>query len=516
MNLSKRGQVTLFIVLGIVILGVISFVFFIYSSAQKSVSTKDTEEIAKELQRYVDELIRDKTIEAFKLLSSQGFKIYHGVAQGCNVQITNVQQSGNSEYCPYTELLSPQENSLIPVLIDSSLDDYQEESHLHFLNLNNVYGTVRVLPQIEDVSNQEAITNQINSYIGNKLRSELNTALTSFFSQKGGYSFRVVEEPRISTKIEDRITVNVDYDISIEKAQKKNSITKSIIQIDYNFPKIYNFVKDLINSDVRRLDYDITSGSQDFEARKRHQTNYDIIEVRDLRNQFEGEDYIVKFARRNRAPDANSISIQGKERDNSERTLGRDEGVIFDGGTLTLRCNPNADPDEETNLRYEISGKGTFVNKGTFNPSGCFAESDVLMSYATNPQGNRIKSEIRCGSTVNTLAEDVGNELGINIIDSNNLRDKITYSSPVKCDTNNNHCNESGQWRFNEQTDCISYHLAESCGPCPPPAPICTGPPNQQTCTTPPQPPPCCDCTSREYKSVVDEKGECIKTNQPA
>ncbi len=312
MNLSKRGQVTLFIVLGIVILGVISFVFFIYSSAQKSVSTKDTEEIAKELQRYVDELIRDKTIEAFKLLSSQGFKIYHGVAQGCNVQITNVQQSGNSEYCPYTELLSPQENSLIPVLIDSSLDDYQEESHLHFLNLNNVYGTVRVLPQIEDVSNQEAITNQLNSYIGNKLRSELNPALTSFFSQKGGYSFRVVEEPRISTKIEDRITVNVDYDISIEKAQKKNSITKSIIQIDYNFPKIYNFVKDLINSDVRRLDYDITSGSQDFEARKRHQTNYDIIEVRDLRNQFEGEDYIVKFARRNRAPDANSISIQGK------------------------------------------------------------------------------------------------------------------------------------------------------------------------------------------------------------
>ncbi len=199
MMLNKKGQMTIFIIIAIIIVALIGFYFFIRGNL--SISGVPAE--LKPVFDYYGSCIEEKAREAVQLAGSQGGYVY-----------TPEYRSG-SEFAPFS-------------------------SELNFLGFSVPYwyyisGNGLIKEQVPTKSN---IANDVEIYIEERIRE---CDFSRFYSQ--GFDIELGE---VSAKvnIEDkRVVISVDSDLNVKKGEVSAIIKEHNIEINSKIGKFYDLAR---------------------------------------------------------------------------------------------------------------------------------------------------------------------------------------------------------------------------------------------------------------------------------
>jgi len=198
--LSKRGQITIFIIIGLVI--IISFGLLFY--LKFDVETKEMEkipdyQIAEPIRFYVDSCVRDIVDNGIFYTNFQGG--YYDVP--------------NSLYYFFAE---------IPF----------------YFYIGN-----------EDLPDKATFESEFSKYVKN----ELPICINNFESFKEmGYKFEI-DEMTVKTTLGKTISVNVDYPIKIMKQETTATVSDFIYTKRFNFDKLYNILIEFSEEHQKNPDY---------------------------------------------------------------------------------------------------------------------------------------------------------------------------------------------------------------------------------------------------------------------
>ncbi|MEW6063454.1 MAG: hypothetical protein AB1571_03760 [Nanoarchaeota archaeon] len=209
--MEKRGQVTLFIILGIVILTVIVLVFFLRDTiVEKALGPSGTKRIiSNEADNIKDEIVKcidEKARPALEILGKQGgsfnpqkYRLYNG--NKVNYLCYNIP---NDNKCLNQMLLKSK--------LEAELNTYLSREIFSCIDISSFAGTT-------EITTGEF---KINSEIG-----------------------------------DDGVLVNVDYPITIKKKEITQSISEFSKQVDIPLGKIVVAVNDILNDEASGRGFDI-------------------------------------------------------------------------------------------------------------------------------------------------------------------------------------------------------------------------------------------------------------------
>ena len=274
----KKAQVTIFIIIGLVV--VIATAFFIYNYSNKKIMDFSEQEDSniKELSPvkvYVEEAMQKLLVEGLFLISKQGGKVYDDTWPDCKEEDDTytrdhrmcLQEGLHTYSYPNYLSQSPYNHKRVAVGINSSrVDDgkkwtqsskepmQQPFAYPHvgmYLVDHYLYGLNQPLAPINYDAGEHSIEAQLSRWIENHLLDIID--FREF--KKMGFDITLPDvPPSVRVKInEDNIIVNMEYNISIEKSHKKYLLNEYYTQIDSNFRQLYIYVNTLINIDISSL-----------------------------------------------------------------------------------------------------------------------------------------------------------------------------------------------------------------------------------------------------------------------
>jgi len=399
MHKKKRGQVTVYIIIGIVILFSAILLFYLRGRTEESMTAQQvirTQKIPKEarpITNYVTTQLDDATKKGLFLIGRQGGYIY--ASQGV-LSISDPTEEGK-DFVAYDK---------------NNIDDKHNVSyniHKYNNNLNSYYAYepkgypwfyypyshppnphekgffggffgFSNLPPL--TGNSPSIQFQLTEFITYYLQKNID--LTIF--DKQGFE---IDEGEINVSVvigENDVTVFLEYPLGIKK-----KVTNTVTNVSYFYTnpqirlkKIYNFTDDLINRDSTDILFNINKTENNknnmyIEKHENIHNNEDIIIIYDNKSMLYAEPYAFQFARENRYPSLRYISLLQKVFEGME--------AVRNAKITESLINPKADdPDEdeiiftyEPPLPYQIT-PSDFVN-GYVDIKVCAREKDNLESY---------------------------------------------------------------------------------------------------------------------------------------
>ncbi|MBN1644460.1 hypothetical protein JW851_00270 [Candidatus Woesearchaeota archaeon] len=215
---GSKAQVTLFIILGIIIL--LALGLGIYFATKVIIKPKmPATETA--IQEYVQECIKQTAIIALKKIGDNGGYI-----------------SFENKYREFNLQTEPAEGDGLPI---SEIELYSIPCWWYMKTpnqCNNCYLTsdnMPLLPEIEE---------QINEYVANNL----NICIKGFAPFTNQYTIKTKQEPIIETQItKDSIRITSEYPIEISKAGQTTKIKDFETEINVKFKDIYDLATEIIN-----------------------------------------------------------------------------------------------------------------------------------------------------------------------------------------------------------------------------------------------------------------------------
>jgi len=393
MHKKKRGQVTVYIIIGMIILIVAILLFYLRGrteegmTAQQVIRAQKIPKEARPVTNYVTTQLNDATKKGLYLIGKQGGYIY--ASQGVpsisdptkegvdfvfydehNVSY-NIYKYNNNLYNYYFH-----EPKYYPWF-------YYPYSHFPGSNERGFFGGFFGISNLPPLTgNSPSIQFQLTEFITNYLQENIN--LTIFNTQ----GFEIDEgEINISVVIgENDLIVFLEYPLGIKK-----KITNTITNVSYFYTnpqirlkKIYNFTDDLINRDSTDILFNINNTQNNknnmyIEKHENVYNNEDIIIIYDGKSMLYAEPYAFQFARENRYPALRYIPLSQKVFEGME--------AIRSAKITESLINPKADdPDEdiieftyEPDLPYSVTASD-FVN-GYVNIKVFAREKDNLQSY---------------------------------------------------------------------------------------------------------------------------------------
>ena len=373
---KKRSQVTVYIILGIIILFVAIFLFYLRGRTEKEIGLQElviAQKIPREVRpitNYITTQLDDATKKGLYLIGIQGGYIYESqggpikdpVEEGIhfiyydkhNVSY-NIRKLNSDRYNYYFH--KPRYYPWYYYPYSHFPKSWEKGSFGGFFGTSN-------LPPLNGSS--PSIQFQLTEFITNYLQD--NVDLTIF--DKQGFE---ISHGKINVSViigENDVIAFLEYPLGIKK-----KITNRITNVSYFYTnpqirlkKVYNFTDFIINKDVTDILFDINNSANDKDSisiEKIEDTyNYDdIIIISDNKSMLYAEPYTFKFARENRYPALRYLVIQ--------KITFFGAQAIKDAKITETRINPKADdPDEDEiiftysrNLPYHVT-QSDFIDRG--------------------------------------------------------------------------------------------------------------------------------------------------------
>ena len=351
---KKRSQVTVYIILGIIILFVSILFFYLRGTTEKKISMQElvtAQEIPREVRpitNYITTQLDDATKKGLYLIGRQGGYIY--ASQGV-LSIPDPTEEGK-DFIYYNEhkvsynIYKKNNNLFNYYFYEPRYYPWYYYPYHNFPksgekgSFGGFFGTSN-LPPLNGSS--PSIQFQLTEFITNYLQDNIN--LTIFDNQ--GFE---ISEGKINVSViisENDVTAFLEYPLGIRK-KSDNRITN--VSYFYTNPqirlkKVYNFTDFIINKDITDILFDINNPDNDKDdisiEKIENAYNYDdIIIISDNKSMLYAEPYTFQFARENRYPALRYIAIP--------KITFFGAQAIMNAEITETRINPEADdPDED-------------------------------------------------------------------------------------------------------------------------------------------------------------------------
>ena len=394
MHKKKRAQVTVYIILGIIILFSAILLFYFRGTTEKEIGMQEivrAQKIPKEarpITNYVTTQLDDAAKKGLLFIGMQGGYIYQ--SQGGPIP-DPIEEDNDFIYYKDNKVfynIHKQNNNLFNYYFyKPKYYPWYYYPYPHFPksgekgSFGGFFGTSN-LPPLNGSS--PSIQFQLMEFITNYLQENIN--LTIF--DKQGFE---IDEGKINVSViigENDVIAFLEYPLGIKK-----TITNTITNVSYFYTnpqirlkKVYNFTDFIINKDTTDILFNITNASNnDISVGKIENILSsiniydDIIIVKDNNSMLYAEPYTFQFARENRYPALHWISTPSI-------TLNFVHAVLTEEH-IKNQINPKADdPDEdvidftyEPDLPYHV--KQSDFDNGYVNIKVYAREKDNLQYY---------------------------------------------------------------------------------------------------------------------------------------
>jgi len=450
---NKRSQITLFIIIGLVILMIFGVSIYFVSLTKSSKTKEESQKILTEtiqiagIKAYVEECLDQSIEEGLLLLGKQGGKIYEH--QGGNIVLNKFVSIDSSKvsYGIIKPFLS--EDSIYPPPwkypkegpIQSSGRGYFGENSFpglcDFNGLNKPGSKLRLPCPTYDLPNENdhsSVQEQLQIFIANKTKSCINFSAIPNINQN-------IIEGNISSEItmgRSSIDVKLNYPLQFKIAGKEPIVElmefNSRIQI--RLMDMFEIAQDIINKDNNELFFNLKNSKTklqgydsfiDINLFKRicndcGNEKFDtLLIIQDRKSTLNNTPYIIQFMIENRIPVLDWIG-------NYPKFDGYDM-IILEGETINLTVQ-GYDPDDLDEISYNFKGWKEDYDE-IFDYTGFELNPVFPVQYIT-----RINTPLRHWSidsnypesfpnaSYNTIRNDIGpHNLSIEIKDSGGLID---------------------------------------------------------------------------------------------
>ncbi|MBW2981362.1 hypothetical protein KY343_00650 [Candidatus Woesearchaeota archaeon] len=360
----RKGQISLFIIIGLIVLMMFVAIFYLVNSLQSSRIEKEVRKTTSSVLkattiRYLgDDCLREILKEGLITLGKQGGYFYEnqsGYEFTTELPRTSFRDS-NVSY-----LIYPRRGEYYDWWPCSAAASLNKPSYCRFSTeiypSDKRYGigfSSSALPLL--ATNKFSMKSQLAKYIEDEIPECLN--LTEISAQFPGYN---VSGGEMNIDINFgvlSVNVNLDYPITIQ-FQDYEPILEIFgfkAEVPVRFSKIYDIAEKMIDKEVFFLDsgpYDeaiiLLQYSPQIKFRIEEQGHDNIFIINDSYSQIDGKDYVFQFARKNRPPVLDYISKSPSYLYNESGT----DTELYDYLTIpnlyNLNITPRAvDPDEDT------------------------------------------------------------------------------------------------------------------------------------------------------------------------
>jgi hypothetical protein len=220
-KLNKKSQVTLYIILGLIVLIAVVAVFYLKDYIIKSDFEKELENIQvieefKPVKNYLDSCISKITLDGATILGLQGGYI--------NIPYDD---SPVSDRTPFLNKLSVFNNNILQV------------PYWFYETANGIQKTQ--IPGKEDMQDE----------LANYVALNLNNCLNNFTAFEG-YDFGKFNNPKINIEIEnEKILVKVESDFEVSKGDLTTKFDKFLVSLDNPLGNLYDNAKILIEENMQ-------------------------------------------------------------------------------------------------------------------------------------------------------------------------------------------------------------------------------------------------------------------------
>jgi hypothetical protein len=235
---KKRGQITIFIIIGIVLLLTIILFFYIRSTAIKKIPSAVTvKEVPTELNPvriFVQDCLKDTVVNGFRLLGSRGGYIHpeeHGITANA---FEPTEGTGVSFF--------PDDPNSPPVA-------YWE----YFKSRNRCYKNCECgseQPPLCKIERDDCFSrgeNSIEEQLEEYIVENLDFCFQDFVPLIGqGFDVKIPEEMDVEITItRDDVRAYLEYPLEIKKGDVKETVPDFYVEFQFNFMKIYEFASQI-------------------------------------------------------------------------------------------------------------------------------------------------------------------------------------------------------------------------------------------------------------------------------
>jgi hypothetical protein len=320
---NKKSQVTIFIILGILIVIISGFVIF---SSRYTQQKKSETEIRRSrqasfdlspIETHITGCIKKTTEDALTLLVNQAGYIF--ASQGGSVMDFSNSLEGiffvkdGDDTIPYA-IYPPQTRDpgsdiwpdppyypsfCYPYPLDTPCNTSQEPAELPEAH----FGENRLQPLTDE---EHSMHSQITNYIENNI---MNCIDFSIFEMQG-FEVQAGTMNVDVTLARQAVTVHLDWPLEITKVvtEETTDLKDFYSNVNVRMFKLHNFVNNLIEKDITDLTFFIDNMQNDqdgFTVSRQesvNENNDDIIIVSDTMSRVKGQELKFRFARHNRPP----------------------------------------------------------------------------------------------------------------------------------------------------------------------------------------------------------------------
>ena len=377
MRKSPKSQVTMMIIIGLLLFIVVSLVLYLSKYAVKKQSDraiKSSQAIdVQPINSFVDQCLEKLSKDAVELIGKQGGYIY--TSQGGSLADLGESDKGKffieyddegKKYDTAYNIFPLNFNVPIntPVYYSSSPDyPWKEFPYLAGTPVFiGIFGLDDDMPPLEKTQGSQSVQQQIETYIDNNMPACLDF---SPFEEQG---FEIESQPAKTSIIfgSKDVSINSKIPLTIKdtKTEESTELSDFSTVLDLRLRSIYLYARNLINSDVTNIKFNIggfSNGDNSFEVDllKDVFEKDDIIKIKDKKSLVYGKPFEYVFARKNRAPALHHMT-ENVEAD-SETIV--DKAKLLE--LLGISDFEADDPDEDSNLIFTVNPQSVTLNQPT-------------------------------------------------------------------------------------------------------------------------------------------------------
>ncbi len=383
---KKRGQVTIFIIVGILLISTFGISAYFISNTIKSASEQQLDKVNRDLfqasglEEYTKRCLEKSLQDGIKQLGLQGGYFYSSQPGSLLPKALKIER----------KLFNKNVTYLIINSLTTKSPEYpcfpgtKEPRFCRFYANKQKYASTggkidnhkfgkSALPHLYKAGTGFSIEEELQFYLIN--RTKYCTNFEELLSRPEFRQYKVTEG-EITANItfrENDILASINYPLIFEIKGKQPIVKRLAFELDSNikFKKIYDLSSEIINRDVDNVNFDPIKDAQvgyyldydnakkkllfsdyDFEIFVERGANDDVFTITDKSTIIAGEPFKFIFARENRPPVLDYVSLNPSSFTNNRRY---DYDVYaYPGSTLTLPV-ASVDPDEDQ-LYYRFGG----------------------------------------------------------------------------------------------------------------------------------------------------------------
>ena len=304
---KKRSQVTVYIILGIIILFVAILFFYLRGTTEKVESMQElvrAQKIPEEVRpitNYVTTQLDDAAKKGLLLIGMQGGCIYEGQGGLTRDDTKSILYNKNNvSYGLYKQKIE------YISFYQPNPPNYPWHKFPYTLDINSGYFGVYNLPPL--TGSGPSIQLQLEYFIINYMQENID--LMIIFNEWGFDIDADINKINVSVIIgENDVTAFLTYPLEITKrsTSETTSISYFYTNPQIRLRKVYNLAHDLMKKDIVGILFDVDSPDNDkdninIEKIEDAYEHDDIIIIRDNKSMLYAEPYTFQFARENRYP----------------------------------------------------------------------------------------------------------------------------------------------------------------------------------------------------------------------